>query len=168
MIPSRPQPMFTAADKGPDKPLPGCQTPHPSQGSVQPRLKISLRKARKFQVSAPEKAQARRGKGSRSKRVLNGATAAALRRCSAAQPHGQRSPLYPTRCSECVHSRTYMERLMLKLQYFGHLMRRADSLEKILMPGKIESRRKSGQQRMRRSDGIIDSMDMRLSTFLEK
>ena len=58
--------------------------------------------------------------------------------------------------------------LKLKLQYFGHLMRRADSLEKILMPGKIESRRRSGQQRMRRSDGIIDSMDMSLSTFLEK
>ena len=84
--------MFTAADKGPDKPLPGCQTPHPSQGSVQPRLKISLRKARKSQVSAPEKAQARSGKGSRSRWVLNGATASMLRRHSAAQPRGQRSP----------------------------------------------------------------------------
>ena len=76
-------------------------------------------------------------------------------------------PLYPTRCSECVHSRTDLERLKLKLQYFGHLMQRADSLEKILMPGKIESRRRRGQQRMRWSDGIINSMDMSLSKFLE-
>ena len=48
----------------------------------------------------------------------------------------------------------------LKLQYFGHLMRRADSFEKILMLGKIEGRRRRGQQRMRRLDGITDSMDM--------
>ena len=48
----------------------------------------------------------------------------------------------------------------LKLQYFGHLMRRADSLEKTLMLGKIEGRRRRGQQRMRWLDGITDSMDM--------
>ena len=50
--------------------------------------------------------------------------------------------------------------LKLKLQYFGHLMRRADSLEKILMLGKIEGRRRRERQRMRWLDGIIDSMDM--------
>ena len=50
--------------------------------------------------------------------------------------------------------------LKLKLQLFGHLMRRADSLEKTLMLGKIEGRRRRGQQRMRWSDGITDSMDM--------
>ena len=50
--------------------------------------------------------------------------------------------------------------LKLKLQYFGHLMRRADSLEKTLMLGKIEGRRRRGQQRMRWLDGITDSMDM--------
>ena len=53
--------------------------------------------------------------------------------------------------------------LKLKLQYFGHLMRRADSLEKTLMLGKIEGRRRRGRQRMRWLDGIIDSMDMSLS-----
>ena len=52
--------------------------------------------------------------------------------------------------------------LKLKLQYFGHLMRRADSLEKTLLLGKIEGRRRRGQQRMRWSDGITDSMDMSL------
>ena len=51
----------------------------------------------------------------------------------------------------------------LKLQHFGHLMRRADSLAKTLMLGKIEGRRRRGQQRMRWLDGIIDSMDMNLS-----
>ena len=50
--------------------------------------------------------------------------------------------------------------LKLKLQHFGHLMQRADSLEKILMLGKIEGKRRRGQQRMRWLDGIIDSMDM--------
>ena len=53
--------------------------------------------------------------------------------------------------------------LKLKLQYFGHLMQRADSLEKILILGKIEGKRRSGWQRMRWLDSIIDSMDMNLS-----
>ena len=57
--------------------------------------------------------------------------------------------------------------LKLKLQYFGHLMRRADSFEKILMLGKVEGRRRRGQQRMRWLDGIIDLMDMGLGGFRE-
>ena len=52
---------------------------------------------------------------------------------------------------------------MLKLQYFGYLMQRANSLEKTLIPGKIEGKRKRGQQRTRRLDGITDSVDMHLS-----
>ena len=68
-----------------------------------------------------------------------------------------------------ISSRCSLEGLMLKLklQYFGHLMRRADSLEKTLMLGKIEARRRRRRQRKRWLDGITDSMDMSLNELRE-
>ena len=60
-----------------------------------------------------------------------------------------------------------MTELKLKLQYFGHLMQRADSFEKTMMLGKIEGRRRRGQQRMKWLDGITDLMDMNLGTLRE-
>ena len=74
-------------------------------------------------------------------------------------------PVNPKR----INPKYSLEELMLKLklQYFGHLMQRADSLEKTLMLGKIEGRRRRGQQRMRWLDSITDLMDMNLSKLQE-
>ena len=66
-----------------------------------------------------------------------------------------------------INSEYSLEGLMLKLQYFGHLMRRASSLEKTLMLGKIVGRRRRGQQRMRWLDSIANSMDINLSKLQE-
>ena len=77
----------------------------------------------------------------------------------------------PLDCKEIqeISSECSLEGLMLKLklQYFGHLMRRADSFEKTLILGKIEGRRKRGRQRMRWLDGMTDSMDMSLGGLQE-
>ena len=78
-----------------------------------------------------------------------------------------RAPWTARRSSQSILKGTnpeyLLERLMLRLQYFGHLMRRADSLEKTLMLGKIEGKRRLGQQRMKWLDSITDSIDMNRS-----
>ena len=79
------------------------------------------------------------------------------------------SPLETRRSNQSILKEISLEYSLegLKLQYFGHLMRRADSFEKTLMLGMIEGRRRRGRQRMRWLDGITDSMDVRLSRLRE-
>ena len=80
-----------------------------------------------------------------------------------------RVPWTARRSNQSINPEYSLEELMLKLklQYFGHLMQRADSLEKTLMLGKTEGRRRSGRQRIRWLDGITDSKDMSLSKLQE-
>ena len=87
----------------------------------------------------------------------------------AGSPHNRNVNTYLSPGYNSITSSSLLEGLMLKLklQYFGHLMQRADSLEKTLMLGKIEGRRRRGRQRMRRSDGITNSMEMSLSKLRE-
>ena len=81
-------------------------------------------------------------------------------------PVGEKFQLAQTLCWDVTQDAAGLM-LKLKLQYFGHLMRRADTLQKHLMLGKIEGRRRRGQQKMRELDGITDSMDMGLGGLQE-